>query len=453
MRNQRFVRIVIAILFVLIWVVSGSVLAQDDTSMLTVSVTAEGLSAPETLPAGLVTLNFEAPAEAPLISIFARLGEGITPEALMAGLFEDPAGIAPQVTFKGSPFLLPGQSTNITYNLESGEYILLNVGAEMPQVAMISVTGDASPESVEPDADLNITMVDFGYGLPLTIPAGQHIWRVENVGKQWHEMAVVAVEPGTTLDDIRATLASGEEPGAPVFALMPMNSGEQTWMQVSLEPGTYAIVCHLPDIMQAAEGHIHHELGMLQLITVADTLTYEDPNGLFSLDYNAGLTPFPELFAEVMPFPNIPLANSQAVADLSFAGEPVPEGGWGIAAIFLPKVMFAEMGIAEDADILEIANAYTALQLSSEDAEIPDAQLTSLYDGTDVAQIDMTGIISTEDNLVVMYEISDGVIALASLLSASDGRTDEMVESWWLTVNSMQFTGTADDLMMGMDGE
>jgi len=453
MRHQLFVRIFVAILLVLTLVLSSTALAQDDMSTVTVTATADSLSAPDTLPVGQVTITYEASEEAPLITIFARLSEGVTAEDLMAGMFEDPASIAPQVTFKGSPFLMPGQSTNVTYNLEPGEYALINVGAEMPQVAMISVEGEAGAEFIEPEADVTVAMVDFGYGLPLTIPAGENVWRVDNIGEQWHEMAIVSVEPGTTLEDVQTTLAAGEQPGAPVFALMPMNAGETAWVDVVLEPGSYAIICNIPDVSEGSEGHLHHELGMVQLITVADTLTYEDPNGLFTLDYAAELLTFPDLFAEVMPFPNLPMADSQETADLSFAGEPLPESGWGLAIIFLPEVMFAEMGVGEDATILDIADAWMAVQFAETDLEIPPAEATTLSDGTEAAQIDLAGVLPTEDNLVVMYEVSDGVIALVSLLTATDGRTEEMTDKWWITVNSLEFTGTAEDMMGGMGGE
>ncbi len=459
MRHQFFVRIFVAFVLVLTLVVSGSVLAQDDMSTVTVTATSDGLSAPETLPVGQVTITFEASAEAPLITIFARLNEGMTPDELMGGLFaEDPTPILSQVTLKGSPMLMPGQSTDVTYNLEAGEYALLNVGAEMPQVAVITVTGDASTEVAEPEADLNVAMVDFGYGLPLTIPAGEIVWHVENIGVQWHEMAITPVEAGTTLDDVRAMLAVPEEEseiGFPSYALMPLDGGEEVWATINLEPGTYAIICHLPNIMEGSEGHLHHELGMLQLVTVLDTVSFEDPNGLFTLDYVADLASVrPDLAAEFgLPIPSVGMTDSDETMENTMTATLLEESSWGLGVLFIPDFLFAEMGMPEDASLTDLALAFSAPDPDNnpEGYVVGDITELTLNDGTPAVQVEVSG--ETEDNLVVFFEITEGVYANVALLTAPDGVTDTVLEYFWLTVNSVEFTGSVDDILAGMSGE
>ncbi len=190
-----------------------------------------------------------------------------------------------------------------------------------------------------------------------------------------------------------------------------------------------------------------------------DLLRYEDEAGLFSLNYVAELAPYPGIFGEPpdMPFPYIAFGNSDETVDASLVYEPLPEGGWGIAVIFLPKAMFAEMGVAADAPITAYGDAWMAAELSTDDAaevgitEVPTTDLITLSNGVEAAQVDV--LADTEHNRVVMYEVTDGVIVLSALLTAVDGRTEALEDAWLTTVESITFDGTAEDIMAAMGGE
>ncbi len=248
---------------------AGNLLAQEDIPKFIITSSAEALIAPETLPEGLVTVTFENSAETPFIGIFGRLNEGVTMEDLMTAMAENPMALVSQLTLKGGPGVMPGQTTEMTYHLDAGNYVLLNGGAQPPQIASISVADGENVEYEAPVADVTVTLEDFVFGMPLTLPAGEHLWQIDNEGEQWHEVLIAPVEPDTTLEDVQALLTEGEQSSLPLFPLaMPLSGGQSAWLAVDLQPGSYVIVCSLPDILQMDEMHTHFELGMVQLVTV-----------------------------------------------------------------------------------------------------------------------------------------------------------------------------------------
>jgi uncharacterized cupredoxin-like copper-binding protein len=203
-------------------------------------------------------------------------------EALMTAMAENPMALVSQLTLKGGPGVMPGQTAEMTYDLEAGNYVLLNGGAQPPQIAAISVADDEDVEYEAPVADVTVMLADFAFGIPLTLPAGEHLWQIDNVGEQWHEVVIAPIEPDTTLEELQAMMAAGEQTSLQLFPLvMPLSSGERAWLTVDLQPGTYVIVCSLPDILQMEEMHTHFELGMVQLVTVeaADAQATQESGG------------------------------------------------------------------------------------------------------------------------------------------------------------------------------
>jgi hypothetical protein len=234
---------------------------------------------------------------------------------------------------------------------------------------------------------------------------------------------------------------------------MPMSSGESVYVGVDLQPGKYAIICNLSDLMNMDEMHTHSELGMIQLVKVTDTVTYADPAGMFTLDHAAALTTVGPDIARTFgfPFPSVALADSDATIDLSIVAQPVPEGGWGIAAMFIPAAFFTHKGLPADASLSDLAMVFAPQPDNAEGAEVVSASVIAISDGTPAIQRVNVGV--TENNLTLFYEVTDGVYVLAALLSSPVGRSDALVEALMMSVTSIAFTGAAETLMAGMGGE
>jgi hypothetical protein len=65
-------------------------------------------------------------------------------------------------------------------------------------------------------------------------------------------------------------LIAGEEVEGPepLTGWAVMSPGEEAWVTYDLEPGTYAVVCVLPD--ETGSDHLHAELGMRQFVVVTE---------------------------------------------------------------------------------------------------------------------------------------------------------------------------------------
>jgi hypothetical protein len=420
-----------------------------------VTASADGLSAPETLPQGLVTVTFENTSEGPFIGVLMRLNDGITIEDVFSAMAEDPFGMLPLVSLRGGPAVMPGQSGTLTYQFDPGTYVFVNFAGEMPQVAQLTVAEEAAAAQDEPAADLNVNMADFVFGLPVTVAAGEAVWRITNTGEQWHELAIAPVEPGTTVEDVQAWLGEGgdfAQQQLPV--LMPMDAGQTVWVDVNLAPGTYAIICNLPDVMAQDGMHIHYDLGMIQIVTVTETATYEDANGQFTVEYPAAFTAVrPDLAREFgMPFPSVGFADSEETLTKSSAAEVVPEGGWGIGVILVPAAFFAGMGMPADAPLSDLAIAlFTPEPGNAEGAEIVGIEEITLSNGKPAIRGEAKG--ATEDNLSLFFELEEGLYALVALVAAVDGVTEAMAVDMLAVANSLTFTGSLEDVLAGMGGE
>lgn len=186
--------------------------------------------------------------------------------------------------------------------------------------------------------------------------------------------------------------------------------------------------------------------------------TFGDETGLFSLQYPADLFVSGDSFLKSrgLPFPSVVFSSSLDI----FLRPPTPPyapiamGDWGIAVIFLPKAMFAPMGVAADAPILDVAKAWSQMSLIGSITFQPDPVL--LDSGAEAVVItgrgtdDGGGGPPPEDNYLMLHEITNGVIALTTIVSAVDGRTSEMQAMHLALTNSITFTGTAEDVLKMM---
>jgi hypothetical protein len=149
---------------------------------------------------------------------------------------------------------------------------------------MLTVTGEM-PAVEDPAGVTDVGLVDMDFTVPDTFAAGPQIWRVQNNGLQIHHLVLLGVPEGATEDDVMelaAMFAAGPpaspEAGASPVAMPALNPDEVTdeyftplfsrgqfnLVEVDLAPGTYAMVCFMPD----PSGTPHVMLGMVEIIVV-----------------------------------------------------------------------------------------------------------------------------------------------------------------------------------------
>jgi hypothetical protein len=138
----------------------------------------------------------------------------------------------------------------------------------------------ASPEDTGgPDNTLRIVQRDYAFEVTGELTAGDVTIQVENRGRQMHELAMVRLQEGRTLDDVRAALARGSDDESPLASVAAETDGPIDDLGGVQFPGTsyaisgsdvpageYAVVCFIP----APDGRPHADHGMVAGFTVAN---------------------------------------------------------------------------------------------------------------------------------------------------------------------------------------
>jgi hypothetical protein len=243
---------------------------------VTVEVSENAITLPDTWPAGLVTVQVQNNGEAPHAPIFARLAEDRTLEDFLGTMEQIPAALE-MVTLLGGVSVDPGATGTNIFELEAGDYFILDfAGAEGPLTAAFTVEAAQSEVvgATAPQADVQVDMLDFSFILPDEITAGPQLWQVSNSGNQWHHIQIVQLDEGVTVADLIAMLASHEPPSGPppftgIASWQETSSGVTSWGVLDLAPGEYTVICFLPDFTDLPPAsHLVH--GMVRTLRVVE---------------------------------------------------------------------------------------------------------------------------------------------------------------------------------------
>ena len=240
----------------------------SDIPVITVTLGDDGLSVPAETPSGVVAIDQSAAPDA----FIARLNDGVTTEQLteaLASAQEDPTAALALLT-------LIGGASNTTdghliVDLKPGTHAVVNFGETGPQMA--TFTAGEPSGATAPAPDVTVDLVDFNFAIPAEISAGPKVWQINNKGEQWHEMAIVKLSEGATVDDVLAMIQSGEEPAGPppfedVAFWSPNSPGETGYVTWDLPAGEYTVLCFLPDLAGDFSPHAAH--GMVAQLKVTE---------------------------------------------------------------------------------------------------------------------------------------------------------------------------------------
>ena len=112
----------------------------------------------------------------------------------------------------------PGKTTSTTVNLEAGNYVLIRFGTDENNVAIpawdlrvpFTVAQSVNSLALEPDFDMLMNMIDFGYTVsdeykpgvgPAIVKEGSHIIKITNMGKLPHEVILAKFDEGKSAVD------------------------------------------------------------------------------------------------------------------------------------------------------------------------------------------------------------------------------------------------------------
>ena len=182
----------------------------------------------------------------------------------------------------------PESTSQGIFDLRPGTYVVWSAGdtESMQTPVEMTVTGEAATPAAEeePSAGATVTMFEYGFTLEGQLLPGPQLLKVANVGAQPHFMILVQPNEPVTKEQV-SMLLEAEMAGTPTADAAAaaglsnpdewafseyagtISMGATEWIATDLDPGTYVLVCFVPDI---ESGMPHAFLGMVGVVTVGE---------------------------------------------------------------------------------------------------------------------------------------------------------------------------------------
>jgi hypothetical protein len=236
-----------------------------------------GFSGPERISGGLTTVRIVNEGRDLHHIQFLKLLQGKSAADFRAAIAADPSRLPGWVQYAGGPNAhLPGSQASATLNLTEGDYVVMCWIPDkngVPHVALgmqkaLFVRGGKPTKVSEPKPAIVIKQIDYQFMLSRRVGAGLQTIEVQNHGTQPHELVVVKLSPGATVNDVIASFepgASGPPKGQLVSGITGIEKGRRVYFTGEFEPGRYGLICFVPD---AVSGRPHFLHGMTTEFTV-----------------------------------------------------------------------------------------------------------------------------------------------------------------------------------------
>lgn len=223
--------------------------------VLTVVARDTGLEASPTVPAGITTVRLLLKGTARRDLVVHRIPAGTLPEALARGAAGRPERWFEQWSFGGPA--VPRDSApdaSATMDLRPGRYALVSYEVDAAgrprgdhyiwRDVTVIATGVLIPARFAvPDATIKIR--DARMDVTGSLRPGQRTLQFENGGARPHDVVIVRLAPGKTIDDVRRW--DRDHTDAPPFSyvggLTPMSAGVTTQTRLVVQRGTYIVFC------------------------------------------------------------------------------------------------------------------------------------------------------------------------------------------------------------------
>jgi hypothetical protein len=253
--------------------VSGAIAARTAPAPdILVSVRDGAVIAPDSIRPGWTRVRVEEDGGGHILVIF-RLPETATDadmKAFLAALDTGRATPKPAIAMGGPEV---GDTGEVVVQLPPGRYVLACVRqgagnrrhASLGEAKLLIVSKRlAASPNPPPRATQQIRTVDFAYVGADRWTAGPQMLRVENAGRQDHQLRLIRLRPGSTLQDWVKASNPGRH-GVAVAGVARLSPGSVAFLPVDVERGTYVLTCLVSD---TASGRPHMALGMFREIHV-----------------------------------------------------------------------------------------------------------------------------------------------------------------------------------------
>lgn len=264
--------------------------------VVNISVAKRAFQAPDTIDAGWTTLRFTNDTDEDVhYAHFVRLDSGRKVQELVEYYAKAIRESGPRPTwivrFGGPGGAGPHQTSSVTQNLVPGVYVWIcpienekgephfGVG-EYRQFVVRATNAEPGEAAAEPVASATIRLVDYGFTTDSSlVKAGRHTIRIENTGREPHDMNMIKLSAGRTLEDMQRFMnperarrpGEKDDPPPPLHELgsliggvAAMGPSMSAYFDAELTPGEYVLFC----MVTAPDGRSHLEHGMIRQIRV-----------------------------------------------------------------------------------------------------------------------------------------------------------------------------------------
>ncbi len=263
-------------------------------NLVALTATEYTFGAPDSIPAGWTTFRLANQGNEVHYGHIVQLDGGRTVAEMVAAYAEAirTSGPRPQWVrrFGGPGGTAPGDSSSVTQYLEPGSYVWIcpvEDSGGHPHFAKGEfkpfVVGAADPAVADrgaaPEADVVIRLMDFSFSSDTPLQAARQTIRVVNAGVEPHDLVIMKLAPGKTVEDIRnwlnperARRADQAGDAAPSLESLATLAGGiaviapkmQSFFETNITPGEYVFVC----MTTAPDGRSHIEHGMIRQVSV-----------------------------------------------------------------------------------------------------------------------------------------------------------------------------------------
>ena len=240
-----------------------------------------GFEAPDTIEAGVTAFRLVNEGTQLHMAQLIRLEDGKSLDDFLvayAEAFRTTGPRPPWAPRYGGPGAAdPGGSSNATQYLGPGRYAwicVMNapdgiphvVKARMAKAFVVPAHRAAPAPRTAPAATLRLQLVDYAFRITGPLKAGRQVIRVENAGTQPHEVALLRLAPGKTMEDFQSWMRDpqGPPPGSSVGGVSSLAPRPEAYFEVDLTAGEYLVLC----FVTAPDGRPHTEHGMIQHVRI-----------------------------------------------------------------------------------------------------------------------------------------------------------------------------------------
>jgi hypothetical protein len=176
-----------------------------------------------------------------------------------------PNGIGPDQEATSIASLTPGQYAMICFIPSPDGVPHIAKGMVQP----FEVTAGGAGPAALPVADDTVRLADYAFQSTRPLTPGKHTILVTNTATQPHELVLLRLAPGKTVEDFGTWATTGgmkgPPPALPLGGVGVLDGGSSGAFAVDLAPGNYGLICFVPD---AKDGKPHLMHGMMRQVTV-----------------------------------------------------------------------------------------------------------------------------------------------------------------------------------------